>query len=431
MDGNIIAIIILSLALAIAFGWALRLSGGMGRQERDAGALQEKAKILQELLDKSEAERKEAESICDQALKEKHEAETRTRLALQSVTEMQSRIADREKAKEETLNNTKASVGEIFRKEAEDIYKKNSENLENLTRAVTILKQQSEESKTAITTVWRSLSTSSAIGQFSENSLLNTLKQYGLIEGKDFFYQASFQFGDESRRPDVVIKMPGNNLIVIDSKASQFFFDLAQAEGGEKEAEISGKLKKRMNDHLNSLTSKEYHESVRKGFEKSGIEKINTITTVLFLHSDAAVEKICRIDQQYQQKCINSGVLLMGPTGLAGPLYATSFLIEKEQQNKNQAEIIYELQNLLGSFSVSVKYLEKVNKSLKNAYAHFASFAASLNKNVFPKIRKLQSQGISLPKGKELPESINLYMDGTTIEGEADEVVVPLTIEKK
>jgi len=379
-----------------------------------------------DLLSQYTVEKKAAETARDEAIAEKNNAETRKQLALQSVAEMQVRIDDWEKTKNEISLITSNKAGEMFHEETEKVNKKYQDGFQNVTNLVTNLKEQWNAGKNDISIIRRALSTSSAIGQFAENALLNTLKQYGLVEGKDFFYQSSYHADEGIKRPDYVLRLPNNNLIVIDSKASQFFFELAENQGNEREAELTGKLKKRMNEHLNSLASKEYHASVRKTLEKSG-EKINGIFTILFLHSDAQVEKICQIDQEYNFKCVNNGIILAGPTGISGPIFAANILIERERQDKNREEIILELQNMLGNLSVSVRHAEKVNKSIKNAYDHFRNFASSFNRNVLSKAKKLESHGVSLPKGKELPESIRLYTEETVIEGEAEEVMTRLT----
>ena len=363
-----------------------------------------------------------------------HNLSTKVKLAEQKVS-------DFETSKKENLDITKSTVLEVaqqlsskllndHKRENEQVKKDTKEEtgkvfseIQNLVGSVANQKENLERMQSEQATLTRMFSTSSAIGQFSENWIYNVLKDYGFIENVNFFYQSSFTGDVELKRPDFVVKLPGGNLVVIDSKASKSFYDLAKMEGTEKESEIADKLKRRMNEHLNSLTTKDYREAARKFYEKSvGEEKVNTIFIVMALQSDAAVEKIFKLDPGFQSKCVNNGILVLGPAGLAGPLYAANLAIEREQQNKNNEQILSEVQNLLGNLSVTLSHFEKTGKSIKSALDAFKSFGASINKNILPKARKIQNLGISLPSGKEIPNNINTYGDGSEIiEAEAIE----------
>ena len=62
-----------------------------------------------------------------------------------------------------------------------------------------------------------------------ETVLENTLKSFGLTAGIDFVLQQTFGSEDGSRlRPDAIVFLPADSVLVIDSKASKFLLELAQ-----------------------------------------------------------------------------------------------------------------------------------------------------------------------------------------------------------
>lgn len=432
---NYILALILStpFALIAAFFIYLYLRANKKASKLEVEKAGMKAKI--EELDKTYKLYSEAQEEIRSLGEQKHRLQTSVKLAEQ-------KLADFETSKKENLDITKSTVLHVaqelsskllndHKRENEQVKKDSKEEtvkvfgeIQKLVSVVATVKETNEKISGDYTTLTRMFSTSSAIGQFSENWLFNVLKEYGLIENVNFFYQSSFTGETELKRPDFVVKLPVNNLIVIDSKASKSFYDLAKTEGTEKEAFISEKLKRRMNEHLASLASKDYRDAARKFYEKAaGSEKINMIFIVMALHSDSAVEKIFKLDPEFQSKCINNGILVLGPAGLAGPLYAANLAIEREQQNQNNEVIITEVQNLLGNLSTTLSHFERTGKSIKSALDSFRQFGASINKNILPKARKIENLGVSLPKGKELPANIKTSSDGfETIEGEAEEV---------
>jgi DNA recombination protein RmuC len=187
----------------------------------------------------------------------KHLAEKNQEILEVHLQEMQKRMMDWEKSKEQALENAKAVIfdvgGKLSQKLMDDhkretqssreesikkfqeITNRYHKDFETVVQGVSNLNNQIKESKDVVDTVYQALLNPGSAGCLAEITLENILKSSGLIAGKDFVMQYSLQSNDcennIKKRPDAVVFLPCNNILVIDSKASKFFLEIARAEG--------------------------------------------------------------------------------------------------------------------------------------------------------------------------------------------------------
>lgn len=360
----------------------------------------------------------------------RNKAETAIALLNQEIENQKNKLQDWEKTKEESFRIAKAAMFEsgkdVFKQEAKEL----SEHFAKVQESVVTLHSQVTKHGSRVDTVWKSLSSPNEAGQFSEIGLENTLKNYGLESGRDFMmqYTTSDSETGNNLRPDAVVMLPGDNVLVIDSKASKFFLELASAEGFEQEDAIKEKLKKRMREHINSLASKGYKDSISGMYKKSPTsKKVNNIFTAMFIHSEASLEKLYKIDPEFRSRCEEKDIIPTGPTGLAGLLSLARLEINREKRNTEYDVIIDELSNLLGSIETVMGYALGVGKGIASAAKSYQKFTISFNSNLLPKARKMTDRGITLPKNKSLPGKLPSYHvsssdDENVIEGVSQKI---------
>src|SRR5262249_54732247 len=155
-------------------------------------------------------------------------------------------------------------------------------------------------------------------GHFAEVGLANTLKSFGLLQDRDFLLQATVQDGDARKRPDAIVFLPGDGVLVIDSKASKHLLDLAQAEGTEREEQAYRGLARTMNQHLKDLCDRDYRSAVATALRKAGRPgEIARLLTVMYLPNEAALEKLGRADAAFMHRAAREQITPVGPAGLA------------------------------------------------------------------------------------------------------------------
>jgi DNA recombination protein RmuC len=200
-----------------------------------------------------------------------------------------------------------------------------------------------------------------------------------------------------------VVFLPADNVMIIDSKASKFFTQLAQDIDNK---ELAGKLKTSMRQHLKELAAKDYKEAVRASLDKNHIKSISSI---MFLPSEMALEKLQYIDHEFMQKAWELNIFPAGPISIINILSHAKFMIDSEKQLNNHNVIVQEVRKLLQSLNVVFEHIKKVGSHLQSAANNYDKLAGSFNSNIIPKAHNMQKLGINLPQNKSFTSPLERY----------------------
>ncbi len=361
------------------------------------------------------------------------EADKRTELIEQRMKDTASRMQDWEKQKEEMMLAARASIlkagGEMSNKlladhkrEAEDVKKQQEEQIKKtteklteqfmeVTKAVASIKDQSQDARQQMDTVMRALTNPGGAGQMAEVGLENSLKNLGLEPGRDFVMQYHIRREDASNlRPDAVVFLPQDMVIVVDSKASKFLIELAEHEGGEQEAAMMERLKRSMNEHVRALGSKQYQAAVLQQFKEAGKgQQIGYMFNVMYLPSESAIEKIRLADPDFNQKLEKANIILAGPASLSGLFSLAKMNIAAAQRAENEQVIMETVSDLMESVATVFAYANNVGRGLTSAMKHFNDFSKSANARLLPRMQKLSDLGVQASKNKQVPTRMPTY----------------------
>jgi DNA recombination protein RmuC len=274
---------------------------------------------------------------------------------------------------------------------------------ERIVAMVGSLSKEVSLSKDTVDIIKNSLLSPSGAGSLAEITLENILRSSGLRTGLDFIMQYSAGGEDHSTfRPDAVIFLPSNRLMIVDAKASKF---LVEDQGDLKN------LAKTMNTHLKSLSGKAYADIVKKNIEHKGYSLTN-IVTLMFLPSEHAVEKLMEADSDFMNKAWKANIFPVGPAGLMNMLSFAKFQISEQMMIQNHLQIIEEVKKLMSSVGLMAEYSSKLGNSISSTVSHYDKFAASFNRNFLSKARKLGKMGIDggLKKDQESLQRIQVFV---------------------
>jgi DNA recombination protein RmuC len=375
-------------------------------------------------------------------------AERELAVARVLLAQADRRATDYERLKQELMQSAQAAVlkpaqdlssklledhkreNEAAKKAAEARLKELTDPLvahaHRLTEAVAALNNQIQDKGKTLDTVMRALSSPGGAGQVAEVGLANTLKSLGLELDRDYVLQfnAPGEAAGQRLRPDAVVFLPGDTVLVIDCKASKAILDIAEAEGPEQEAAAYRGLAATMNQHLKALASKDYQGAVATAFRQSGRGgEIARMLSIMYLPSETVIEKLIRADTEFRRKSQDLGIIPAGP----GTLYAVISLaasdIRRQRQAENQARIVESASALVDSLRVVLEAALKVGKGIEMAASAFADFACSVNKRLLPRAGRLTKLGVPTPKAlpRQLP-SYEVRRVEETIEGEVEEI---------
>lgn len=363
-------------------------------------------------------ERDLAQQAQRDAEKARAEAEQAAALANQARDETQKRLDDWEAAKAESLKHAKAAVlstaqevsskliadhkreNEAAKKESEERIRKTTESLgqhfEGIAKTVTTLHGQVAESRETLDTVWQALSSPGGAGYYSQIGLENTLKEFGLERDRDFSmeHHIDVEAGSRRLRPDAVVFLPFDSVLVIDSKASKFLLEIAELEGTDEEEEAYANLARTMNQHLRALAGKDYQGAILEEYRNSGrSDEIKRILSVMYLPNEAAIERLRKADPKFVSKMASSGITLAGPSGLSSIIGFACAEIDLGRQAANQEKIIASTQSLLEGIGMVLGHVDGVGKGLKTAANNFAKLTGSINSRLLPRARGLTDLG--------------------------------------
>ncbi len=310
--------------------------------------------------------------------------ETFGKLHQQSADELgkrQQAIDAMVKPLKESLEKVDAKIGEIEKARA-SAYGQLSEQLKSLGTAQTSL--QAEAAK--LTTALRSTTTA---GTWGELQLRRVVELSGMSSYCDFTEQQSAG----GFRPDLIVRLPGGQQIVIDAKAPNDAY--REAANASDDAVRTAKLAEhasKVRTHIDALGAKDYWAQFQPSPE----------FVVLFLPGDQFLSGALQSDPNLIDRAIAKKVLLATPATLIALLKAAAYGWRQESVSKNAEEIAELGRQLYDRISGFAEHLDKVGRGLENASKSYNSAVGAFEGTLLPGARKFAELGA---KGvKELPE---------------------------
>lgn len=289
----------------------------------------------------------------------------------------------------------------LFEKKVEDSQKENIGIHASLKEQLIQLQTQNLKITQEAENLTKALKGDSKIqGNWGELVLERVLEKSGLEKDREYFVQQSFT-NEEGKRvmPDVVIHLPDNNKMVIDSKVSLTAYERYVNE--EDADQRNSHLKEHVNSikrHIEQLSDKKYQDIYK-------IESPDFI--LLFIPIEPAFALALNHDNSLYTKAFERNIVIVTPA----TLLATLRTIDSMWTNQKQQENAYEIARLAGSlydkFEGFVADLIKIGKKMDEAKTEYSG---AMNKlvdgrgNVIVTIEKLKKMGAKTTKN--LPENL-------------------------
>lgn len=231
------------------------------------------------------------------------------------------------------------------------------------------------------------------LGNWGEMILENLLKDSGLVEGRDYILQQTHKNEDgDLLRPDVIINLPNNKKIIIDSKVSLKSYEsfINKSQNGVNDISSSDLMAHilSLKTHIKDLSKKSY-ESLLDGYSLDFV--------LMFIPIESAFLEAIRYDSELFTFAYNKNIILVSPTTLLATLRTICNIWRNERQNSNVVEILNTASMLYDKFNGFYESMEEIGKGIERANV---AYLKSLNQlkdgkgSIYGRFQKLEDLGV-------------------------------------
>ena len=293
----------------------------------------------------------------------------------------------------EKITTFQAKVEEVYVKEGNDRASLAGQ-VQKLMKLNETLGKEAEKLSTALK------GSSKAQGNWGELILERVLEASGLRKGEEYHAQENHTRENGSRaQPDVVIHLPGDRHLVVDSKVSLTAYETYSSSDDEDERQ------KALKNHLTSIRNHISGLSTKRYEELHGVKSLECV--LMFMPIEPAFMVAITNDNNLFMEAWDRNVLLVSPSTLLFVVRTVANLWRTEAQNRNAQDIAKRGAELYDKFVGFVADLEKVGKSLKQAQVDYDSSYKKLSTghgNLANQAQKLKALG--LKPSKSLPSAL-------------------------
>jgi len=236
-------------------------------------------------------------------------------------------------------------------------------------------------------------------GSWGEIQLRNVVEMAGMVAHCDFLEQSTIQTADGQLRPDMLVRLPGGKVVVVDSKVPLDAYLASLESASEQERELhAARHARQTREHIAKLASKGYQRQLDSTPE----------FVVMFVPSDGIYQAALAQDPALIEFGVQQQVLLATPTTLIGLLWAVHYGWRQEliaQSAREIAESARELHRRLGRF---VEPLAKVGRQLDSAVSSYNEAVGSFDARVMPQLRRIEQAGAASDRELLAPSAVEL-----------------------
>ena len=220
-------------------------------------------------------------------------------------------------------------------------------------------------------------------GQWGEMQLRRVVEMSGMQEHCDFETQTTTTTDEgKNLRPDLVVKLPGGQNIIVDSKAPMdAYLDAIETDDDVVKDVALARHAAQVRTHIQQLSSKKYQDQFETSPE----------FVVLFLPSEAFFSAALAQDSSLIEKGVDQGVILATPTTLIALLRAVAYGWRQEALTQNAQEISKVGQELYERLAKFTDHIDKIGKSLGTTVNHFNSAVGTFDSRVMVSARKFET----------------------------------------
>jgi DNA recombination protein RmuC len=236
----------------------------------------------------------------------------------------------------------------------------------------------------ATTSLAGSLRSSTTRGSWGEVQLRRVLELSGMLPRTDFDEQVTaVSTHGLGIRPDALVRLPGDKVLVLDAKAPMTHFLDAQAEDldeDERRSLLAGHADS-LSAHVSRLAAKDYWSAFTTTPEM----------VVCFVPSDAMLAAALGAKPSLHETAMAQRVVLVGPGALMALLRTVAFTWQQDSLSASAAELLTVGRELYQRLGTLGGHTAKVGRSLQSSVEAYNAMVGALESRVLVTARRMQS----------------------------------------
>jgi len=233
-------------------------------------------------------------------------------------------------------------------------------------------------------------------GRWGEHQLRRIVEAAGLLEHCDFAEQVTAATDNQGVRPDMVVRLHGGRLVVVDAKAPFDSYLSAMEARDERTRDMHLDQHARvLRGHVDALSAKAYWTAFAQTPD----------FVVLFVPADPFLDAALQRDPTLMEHAFTRNVVLATPATLIALLRTVAYSWRQEALAHNAVAVHELARELYGRLATLGDHVGKLGSSLSGAVTAYNKAVGSLESRVLVSARKLAEMGVS---DDELPTPVQI-----------------------
>jgi len=298
----------------------------------------------------------------------------------------------------------KQQIGE-FKSRVEHVYDHETKDRISLREEIVSLRRDTAKMNQDALNLTKALKGDHKLqGNWGEMILEKVLEQSGLRKGIEYETQGAFR--DEDNRlfkPDVIVRLPENKDVIIDSKVSLLAYErYCTAEDERQRIEALNQHTEAVRNHIKSLSNKDYSSL-------KGLRSLDFV--LLFMPIEAAFMAAFQADDKLFNDAFEHKIVVVTPSTLLATLRTVQNIWRYEQQNENARLIADKAGTLYDKIRGFVEDIERLGIQINTVHKTYDGIINKLstgNGNLLRQASSLEELGVKVKK--KLPKSLTEQM---------------------
>ncbi|MCL4344828.1 MAG: DNA recombination protein RmuC [Candidatus Thermoplasmatota archaeon] len=339
--------------------------------------------ISQKLLEKShEKNSNSAKSIALEIIRETGaESESVSRLLAQNVSATTETIMERKEAEIGSMIKPLSDSISTFQRKVEEMERSRIEDTTGIRKMIEEMSEMNQRVSSEAQHLNSILRNSMNRGKWGEMTLRRVVEITGMRPRVDFDEQVTME---KAVRPDMVVHLPGNREIIIDSKAPyKKYLEYTETDDESTAGKLLREFSNDLRDHIRALGGKNYSSYLTSSAD----------FVVLFLPEESMISAAFAGDPEIFEYGVSQNVIICTPMTLIGLLRVVNSGWQERTIMENSKNILSLARELHDRLKIMTEKIGDLGKSIDTAAKSYNSMLSSIESRIMPTIRKLENMG--------------------------------------